>query len=102
MKTCPKCEGSGLMNRPGQVPASLTGCDLCEGSGQIPSTRADIIREKTDEQLAEFFSEITPAPCVLCDKCTLINGNCKFGDLEDTEIWLRLLQQEETDVDTPD
>ena len=66
MRECPKCEGSGLMELDlheedfmnSNAIDPLTECDMCGGTGEIPSTRADKIRCKSDVELAELLCDI--------------------------------------------
>ena len=63
MRECPKCEGSGLMELDlheedfmnSNAIDPLTECDMCGGTGEIPSTMADKIRNMSDDELAKLL-----------------------------------------------
>lgn len=62
MTECPKCKGYGIVGS--AVPDILRGrgaifssneCDMCHGSGEVPMTNEEWIKQCTTEQLAEIL-----------------------------------------------
>ena len=62
MTECPKCKGYGIVGS--AVPDILRGkghifssneCDMCHGSGEVPMTNEEWLRQCTTMELAEFI-----------------------------------------------
>lgn len=72
-------------------------CLVCDGSGYTRPSNADRIREKSDEELAEFFGTL---PCCppgedLEELCFPLDS-CEGTDFK-VKCWLKWLRQEAED-----
>ena len=65
MTECPKCKGYGIVGS--AVPDILRGrgaifssneCDMCHGSGEVPMTNEEWIKQANTEQLAEWMASV--------------------------------------------
>jgi hypothetical protein len=63
MTECPKCKGYGIVGS--SVPDILRGrghifssneCDMCHGSGEVPMTNEEWLKQANTEQLATFLA----------------------------------------------
>lgn len=73
---CPKCNGKGdyfneVYNDGKRRREILIKCDMCHGSGEVPMTNEEWLKQCTTEQLAEWIGN------VLDEVCDANNYNCK-------------------------
>ena len=54
--SCPDCKGHGYINGGDEHSSWSRTCDRCHGTGyaMVPKTKADRIREKNDDELADW------------------------------------------------
>ena len=96
MTECPKCKGYGIVGS--AVPDILRGrgaifssneCDMCHGSGEVPMTNEEWIKQANTEQLAEWMASVV-------QKAISIKESNSIVMLESAIWWGEWLKQPHT------
>lgn len=94
---CPMCSGKGMVDYPMYADdehkwqycvARMKKCDMCNGTGEVPMTNEEYIRQASTEELAKTVYEIAVTP-KLMDRffdAEVMNG--KSG-VEEALAWLK-------------
>ena len=100
MTVCPKCKGYGIVGS--AVPDILRGrgaifssneCDMCHGSGEVPMTNEEWIRQCDTEQLAEAIYYLTWFHTELDERLDKNVKNGCYNDDENIKIVMEWLKQ---------